>query len=50
MTEGKRNVEQWIDWGRMNPLVDPKSIDSVARAQIVAQQTNPNTNRPIEER
>jgi hypothetical protein len=46
----KTEKANWINWGHMHPMVDPKSLDSVARAQIVAAQQNPNANRPIDER
>lgn len=45
----KQGSEVWIDWRRMNPMVDPSSLDEIDRRMIAAQQEPASANRPITE-
>lgn len=49
MGERAGERQAWIDWRRMNPMVDPGDIDEIDRRLISAQQQPADANKSIEE-
>jgi hypothetical protein len=41
--------QDWVDWRRMDPRVEPAQLDAIDRAQIHAAQQPADANRPVRE-